>query len=65
MIDATLAVEEKWVSTLLVDERKTVVTIDVLGTGNMILLTLGVEKMGGSRLLESEVDVIYSITIFL
>ena len=48
-----------------VDERKNVVTIDVLGTGNMIVLTLGVEKIGGSRLLESEVDVIYSITIFL
>ena len=60
MIDATLAGEENWVSTLLVDEGKTNATIDVLCT--MIVATLGVEEMRGVRLLESEVDFIYSIT---
>ena len=49
-------------STLLVDEGQTVTTIDVLGTGTMIVTTLVVEEMGGSRFLESKVGVIYSIT---
>ena len=36
--------------------------IDVLVTGTMIGATLLVGKIGESSLLESEVDVIYSIT---
>ena len=54
MIVPTLVVEEIWGSTLLVDEGKTVTTID--GLGIMIISILAVEEMGGSRLLESEVD---------
>ena len=60
MLIATLAVEENWGSTILVDEGQTIFIIDVLGA--MIVATLAVEEIDGSRLLESEVDVIYSIT---
>ena len=60
MLIATLAVEENWGSTILVDEGQTIVIIDVLGA--MIVAILAVKEMDGSRLLESEVDVIYSIT---
>ena len=62
MIDTTLAVEGNWLSTLLVEEGQTIAAIDVLGTCAMIVETLAVEEMSWSRLLESEVDVIYSIT---
>ena len=63
MIVVTMTVEENWWSTLLIGEGQYVTTIDGLGT--MIVAILVVEEMGGSWLLESEVDVIYSITIFL
>ena len=62
VIDATLLVEENWLSTLLVKEEPTVAIINVSNTGTMISTTLPVREMDGSRLLESEVNDIYSIT---
>ena len=54
MIVVTMTVEENWWSTLLIGEGQYVTTIDGLGT--MIVAILAVEEMGGSLLLESEVD---------
>ena len=62
VIDTTLVVEENWLSTLLVNEEPTVAIIYVSSTGTIIGATLSVEDIDGSRLLESEDDVIYSIT---
>ena len=62
VIDATLLVEENWLSTLLVKEEPTVAIINVSNTGTMISTTLPVREMDGSRFLESEVNDIYSIT---
>ena len=62
MIDATLVVEENGLSTLLVNKEPAFAIIDISGAGTMIGAALSVEDMAGSRLLESKVDVIYSIT---
>ena len=62
-IDATLVVEANWLLRHLVNEEQTDATIEVSVTGTMIGATLLVEEMSGSRLLESEVDVIYACRI--
>ena len=62
-IDAALVVEENRLLRLLVHEEPTDAIIEASVTGTMIGATLSVEKMGGSRLLESEVDVIYACRI--
>ena len=62
-IDVTLVVEENWLIRLLVNEGPTDAIIEVSVTGTMIGATLSVEEMGESRLLESEVDVIYACRI--
>ena len=62
-IDATLVVEANWLLRHLVNEEPTDATIEVSVTGTMIGATLLVEEMSGSRLLKSEVDVIYACRI--
>ena len=62
-IDATLVVEECWVLRHLVNEEPIDRTIEVSVTGTMVSATLSVEEMGRLRLLESEVDVIYTCRI--
>ena len=62
-IDATLVDEEHWFLRLLVNGEPTDATIEVSVTGTMIGATLLVEEMSGSRLLDSEVDVIYACRI--